>query len=139
RGPGSRPRQLSARPGARRSRWTGASTSHRRQEPALRPHEDDRGTTPGEPGSPVYHNKAQKPGPKKWAHQGGKVVVAEAEQIKRLNAARLQLDIMRVPGIIVARTDAESATFIENRSDERDQPFILGATSVGLPSYKAGY
>jgi isocitrate lyase len=39
----------------------------------------------------------------------------------------------------VARTDAESATFIESRSDERDQPFILGATSVGLPSYKAGY
>jgi isocitrate lyase len=46
---------------------------------------------------------------------------------------------MRVPGIIVARTDAESATFIESRSDERDQPFILGATNVDLPSYKAGY
>src|ERR1039458_9643043 len=61
------------------------------------------------------------------------------EQIRPLNAARLQLDIMRVPGIIVARTDAESATFIESRSDERDQPFILGATNVDLPSYKAGY
>jgi isocitrate lyase len=65
--------------------------------------------------------------------------VAADEQIKRLNAARLQLDIMRVPGIIVARTDAESATFIDSRSDERDQPFILGATNVELPSYKAGY
>jgi isocitrate lyase len=65
--------------------------------------------------------------------------VAEDEQIKRFNAARLQLDIMRVPGILVARTDAESATFIENRSDERDQPFILGATNIDLPSYKAGY
>ena len=65
--------------------------------------------------------------------------MAEDEQIKRLNAARLQLDIMRVPGILVARTDAESATFIESRSDERDQPFILGATNVDLPSYKAGY
>ena len=67
------------------------------------------------------------------------MLVSGDEQIKRLNAARLQLDIMRVPGIIVARTDAESATFLENRSDERDQPFILGATNVDLPSYKAGY
>ncbi len=92
-----------------------------------------------EAGLPGYHIEDQKPGAKKCGHQGGKVVVAEDEQIKRLNAARLQLDIMRVPGIVVARTDAESATFIESRSDERDQPFILGATSVGLPSYKAGY
>ncbi len=92
-----------------------------------------------EVGVPGYHIEDQKPGAKKCGHQGGKVVVAEDEQIKRLNAARLQLDIMRVPGIIVARTDAESATFIESRSDERDQPFILGATNVDLPSYKAGY
>jgi isocitrate lyase len=92
-----------------------------------------------EAGVPGYHIEDQKPGAKKCGHQGGKVVVAEDEQIKRLNAARLQLDIMRVPGIIVARTDAESATFIESRSDERDQPFILGATNVNLPSYKSGY
>src|SRR5205823_3908813 len=58
---------------------------------------------------------------------------------KRLNAARLQLDIMRVPGIIVARTDAEAATLLESRTDERDQPFILGATSTSLPSYKVAY
>jgi len=86
-----------------------------------------------------YHIEDQKPGAKKCGHQGGKVLVSVDEQIKRLNAARLQLDIMRVPGLVVARTDAESATFIENRSDERDQPFILGATNVDLPSYKAGY
>jgi isocitrate lyase len=86
-----------------------------------------------------YHIEDQKPGAKKCGHQGGKVLVAEDEQIKRLNAARLQLDIMRVPGILVARTDAESATFIESRSDERDQPFILGATNLELPTYKAGY
>ncbi len=92
-----------------------------------------------EVGVPGYHIEDQKPGAKKCGHQGGKVLVAGDEQIKRLNAARLQLDIMRVPGIIVARTDAESATFIENRSDERDQPFILGATHIDLPSYKAGY
>ena len=92
-----------------------------------------------EVGVPGYHIEDQKPGAKKCGHQGGKVLVSVDEQIKRLNAARLQLDIMRVPGIIVARTDAESATFIESRSDERDQPFILGATNVDLPSYKAGY
>ncbi len=92
-----------------------------------------------EAGVPGYHIEDQKPGAKKCGHQGGKVLVAQDEQIKRLNAARLQLDIMRVPGILVARTDAESATFLENRSDERDQPFILGATNLELPSYKAGY
>ena len=92
-----------------------------------------------EVGVPGYHIEDQKPGAKKCGHQGGKVLVAEDEQIKRLNAARLQLDIMRVPGIIVARTDAESATFLDNRSDERDQPFLLGATSTELPSYKSGY
>jgi isocitrate lyase len=92
-----------------------------------------------EVGVPGYHIEDQKPGAKKCGHQGGKVLVAEDEQIRRLNAARLQLDILRVPGIIVARTDAESATFVENRSDERDQPFILGATNIELPSYRVGY
>src|SRR5271167_123527 len=92
-----------------------------------------------EVGVPGYHIEDQKPGAKKCGHQGGKVLVGEDEQIRRLNAARLQLDILRVPGIIVARTDAESATFVENRSDERDQPFILGATNIELPSYRVGY
>ena len=92
-----------------------------------------------EAGVPGYHIEDQKPGAKKCGHQSGKVLVAEDEQIRRLNAARLQLDIMRVPGIIVARTDAEAATFLENRGDERDQPFILGATNVELPSYRVGY
>jgi isocitrate lyase len=86
-----------------------------------------------------YHIEDQKPGAKKCGHQGGKVLVGVDEQIKRLSAARFQLDVMKVPGIIVARTDAESATFLEGRGDERDHPFILGATSVELPTYKVGY
>src|SRR5206468_1850165 len=49
------------------------------------------------------------------------------------------LDVMKVPGVIVARTDAEAATFLEGRGDERDHPFILGATNVELPTYKVGY
>ena len=92
-----------------------------------------------EVGVPGYHIEDQKPGAKKCGHQAGKVLVAQDEQNKRLNAARFQLDIMRVPGIIVARTDAESATFLDNRSDERDQPFILGATNLDLPSYRIGF
>ncbi|MDQ2965530.1 MAG: isocitrate lyase ICL2 [Chloroflexota bacterium] len=92
-----------------------------------------------EAGVPGYHIEDQKPGAKKCGHQSGKVLVAQDEQNKRLNAARLQLDIMRVPGIIVARTDAEAATFLDNRSDERDQPFILGATNLDLPSYRVAF
>jgi isocitrate lyase len=92
-----------------------------------------------EVGVPGYHIEDQRPGAKKCGHQGGKVLVPEDEQIKRLNTARFQLDVMRVPGIIVARTDAESATFLESRSDERDHPFILGATNLDLPAYKIGY
>src|SRR3954464_12869473 len=78
-----------------------------------------------EVGVPGYHIEDQKPGAKKCGHQGGKVLVSEDEQIKRLNAARFQYGIMKVPGLVVARTDAESATFLDGRGDERDHPFIL--------------
>jgi isocitrate lyase len=89
-----------------------------------------------EVGVPGYHIEDQRPGTKKCGHQGGKVLVAQDEQIKRLNAARFQLDVMGVPGIIVARTDAEAASLVDGSGDERDQPFILGATNVTVPSYK---
>src|SRR5437867_12755947 len=87
-------------------------------------------------GVPGYHIEDQRPGTKKCGHQGGKVLVAQDEQNKRLNAARFQLDVMGVPGLIVARTDAESANLIEGRGDERDQPFLLGATNPDVPAYK---
>ncbi len=90
-----------------------------------------------EAGVPGYHIEDQRPGTKKCGHQGGKVLVPSDEQIKRLNAARFQLDVMRVPGIIVARTDAEAANLIDSRADERDQPFLLGATNLKIPPYKA--
>ncbi len=90
-----------------------------------------------EVGVPGYHIEDQKPGVKKCGHQGGKVLVSENEQILRLNAARFQLDVMRVPGIIVARTDAEAANLLDGCADERDQPFILGVTNLDVPSYKA--
>ena len=92
-----------------------------------------------EAGVSGYHIEDQRPGTKKCGHQGGKVLVPVDEQIKRLNAARFQLDVMKVPGLIVARTDAEAAALVEGRGDERDHPFILGATSVNLPPYKIAY
>jgi isocitrate lyase len=90
-----------------------------------------------EAGVPGYHIEDQRPGTKKCGHQGGKVLVPSDEQIKRLNTARFQLDVMRVPGIIVARTDAEAANLLDSRADERDQPFLLGATNLQIPSYKS--
>ena len=92
-----------------------------------------------EAGVTGYHIEDQKPGTKKCGHQGGKVLVPIDEQIKRLNAARFQLDIMKVGGIIVARTDAEAATLLDGRGDERDHPFILGATNTEVPGYKICY
>ncbi|MGW8195538.1 MAG: isocitrate lyase/phosphoenolpyruvate mutase family protein [Desulforhopalus sp.] len=89
-----------------------------------------------EVGVPGYHIEDQRPGTKKCGHQGGKVLVSVDEQIKRLNTARFQLDIMQVPGIIVARTDAEAATLLDSNNDSRDQPFILGATNLDIPLYK---
>jgi isocitrate lyase len=90
-----------------------------------------------EVGVPGYHIEDQKPGVKKCGHQGGKVLVSENEQIQRLNAARFQLDVMQVAGIIVARTDAEAASLLDGCADERDQPFILGVTNLSVPTYKA--
>ena len=92
-----------------------------------------------EAGVPGYHIEDQKPGVKKCGHQAGKVLVPQDEQIRRLNAARYQLDIMKVAGIIVARTDAEAATYLDGRGDERDHPFILGATNVDIASYKVAF
>jgi isocitrate lyase len=92
-----------------------------------------------EVGVPGYHIEDQKPGVKKCGHQAGKVLVPVDEQIKRLNSARLQLDIMKVAGIIVARTDAEAATYLDGRGDERDHRFILGATNASIPCYKVSY
>ena len=89
-----------------------------------------------EVGVPGYHIEDQRPGAKKCGHQDGKVLVTTTEQIRRLNAARLQLDIMEVPGILVARTDAEAAALLDDISDERDQPFVLGATARLIPPFR---
>jgi isocitrate lyase len=65
---------------------------------------------------------------------GGKVLVSTQEHIDRLVAARFQADICGVPLILVARTDAEAATLLDNNMDPRDHPFIIGATADGKES-----
>ena len=92
-----------------------------------------------EVGVPGYHIEDQKPGAKKCGHQGGKVLVPSDEQIKRASAARFQLDVMGVPGIIVCRTDAEAANLLDGCGDERDQPFILGVNGTNVPAYRAAF
>jgi isocitrate lyase len=90
-----------------------------------------------EAGVVCVHIEDQKAGTKKCGHQAGKVLVSINTHIRRLNTARLQFDIMNVAGLIVSRTDAESASFIEDANDERDHPFILGATNTDIPSFKS--
>lgn len=84
----------------------------------------------------AIHIEDQRAGCKVCGHQGQKVLVSTAEIISRLNTARLQFDVMRVPGVIVARTDSHDATAIDSVEDERDHPFVCGATNATIVPFK---
>src|SRR5688572_16340494 len=77
----------------------------------------------------AIHIEDQRAGCKVCGHQGQKVLVSTTEIIARLNTARLQFDVLGVSGVIVARTDSNDATAIDSLEDERDHPFVLGATN----------
>uniref|UniRef100_UPI00378331AD isocitrate lyase n=1 Tax=Inquilinus sp. TaxID=1932117 RepID=UPI00378331AD len=77
-----------------------------------------------EAGAAGVHFEDQLASEKKCGHLGGKVLVPIRSFIRTLNAARLAADVMDVPTILLARTDAESAKLITSDIDERDHPFI---------------
>ncbi len=78
-----------------------------------------------EAGAAAVHFEDQLAAEKKCGHLGGKVLVPTGAFIDTLMAARLAADVMNVPTILVARTDADSAMLITADNDERDHPFIL--------------
>ncbi len=77
-------------------------------------------------GAAGVHWEDQLASEKKCGHLGGKVLIPTSQHIKTLNAARLAADVCGVPSIVVARTDAHSATLITSDSDKRDQRFVTG-------------
>jgi isocitrate lyase len=79
-----------------------------------------------EAGAAGVHFEDQLSSAKKCGHMGGKVLVPTREFIEKLVAARLATDVMGVPTVIIARTDADSATLLTSDVDERDRPFITG-------------
>jgi isocitrate lyase len=93
-----------------------------------------------EAGAAGVHFEDQLSSAKKCGHMGGKVLVPASEAINKLVAARLAADICNVPTLLVARTDAESATLLTSDIDERDRAFITSSerTSEGFFRVKAG-
>ena len=83
-----------------------------------------------EAGAAGVHFEDQLSSEKKCGHMGGKVLVPTQTQIRTLNAARLAADVMNVPTIILARTDANAASLITSDIDEYDKPFITGERTI---------
>jgi len=93
-----------------------------------------------EAGAAAVHFEDQLAAEKKCGHLGGKVLVPTSQQIKTLNAARLAADVMGVPTLIMARTDAEAATLITSDVDECDRPFLTGErTEEGFYHVRNGF
>ena len=90
-------------------------------------------------GAAGVHFEDQLSSAKKCGHMGGKVLVPTQEAIAKLSAARLAADVMGVPTVLIARTDADAANLITSDADERDAPFVTGErTPEGFFRTKAG-
>ncbi len=90
-------------------------------------------------GAAAAHFEDQLAAVKKCGHMGGKVLVPTQEAIQKLSAARLAADVMGVPTVLLARTDAEAATLLTSDVDSNDAPFITGKrTPEGFFEVKNG-
>jgi isocitrate lyase len=92
-----------------------------------------------EAGAACVHFEDQLSSAKKCGHLGGKVLVSTTEAIQKLVAARLAADVMGTPTLIMARTDADSATLLTTDIDPRDRKFCTGErTSEGFFHVESG-
>jgi isocitrate lyase len=92
-----------------------------------------------EAGAAAVHFEDQLASVKKCGHMGGKVLVPTREFVQKLHAARLAADVLDVPTVLIARTDANSATLITSDVDERDHPFMTGErTAEGFYRVRCG-
>ena len=92
-----------------------------------------------EAGAACVHYEDQLSSAKKCGHLGGKVLVPTPEAIQKLVAARLAADVMGVPTLIMARTDADSANLLTSDIDERDRAFCTGErTAEGFFRIRGG-
>jgi len=92
-----------------------------------------------EAGAAGVHFEDQLASAKKCGHMGGKVLVPTREFVQKLHAARLAADVLDVPTLLVARTDANSATLITSDADERDHAFLERERTVeGFWKFKGG-
>jgi isocitrate lyase len=92
-----------------------------------------------EAGAAGVHFEDQLSSAKKCGHLGGKVLVSTSEFVNKLIAARLAADVMDVPTILMARTDADSAKLILSDHDPLDRAFLTGErTSEGFFVYRGG-
>jgi isocitrate lyase len=92
-----------------------------------------------EAGTSAVHFEDQLASEKKCGHLGGKVLVPTSQFIRTLKGARLAADVLGVPTLIVARTDALSATLLTSNIDERDAKFVMDErTEEGFYRVKSG-
>src|SRR6476646_4317712 len=83
-----------------------------------------------EAGAAGVHFEDQLASVKKCGHMGGKVLVPTREAVDKLIAARLAADVMGVPTIVLARTDAEAADLVTSDVDANDRPFLTGERTI---------
>ncbi|QJR13729.1 isocitrate lyase [Usitatibacter palustris] len=93
-----------------------------------------------EAGAAGVHFEDQLASAKKCGHMGGKVLVPTQEAVQKLIGARLAADLMGVPTLLLARTDAEAANLVTSDFDDNDKPFLTGErTPEGFYRVKNGF